>query len=377
MYSPLHVAWDYAIRMGAPRVTYADFYYPNTAESPTISNIPIESFNLSVDRRGDIRRTCELTIVSEDLLLELKKATTGGSSIEPYGGEIRLRHGVIISDTLEESTVPLGVFHIEKMTYEDPGARMNFELVDRSMILKRKLYGFPRNAGGQDKVAVVMHPVTNEMPYVTQIVDPAVVTSKIPGGVMHRGDMLTIVHETAESLAAEFFFDQNGNACLSPAAKLDATFNGIPDWEVDAGEEGVLVKAGVSVNRGDTYNRVLVIGVNPSEGVAAVYADVQDNDPSSSTYYYGPFGQADKWIDDNTMTTYAACLARANQELANHKGLSRTLDLVCLGNPALDVGDIIRVTYLDGTRAFYLVDSYNLDHAGTMRINTRTERVQL
>lgn len=374
MYSPLDSNWDYCIRQGAPRVSYADFYYPASATEPAISNIPIESFNLTVDRLSDIRRTCELNIVSEELLAELKAGFGAGGSLEPYGGEIRIRHGMVVADTLNEITVPIGVFHVEHLKYEDPGARMSFELVDRAMVIKRKLYGFPRNGGGQGALDVIKHPITDLLPYAPLVFDGDVLTFIIPGGVTHRGDMLQVVQQTAESLGAEFFFDVVGNARLTKVPVLTSSFSGAPDWEIDTGDEGVLVSANHSVTRTDTYNRVLVIGVNPSPTTAAVYADVQDNDPGSPTYYYGPFGKHDLWIDDNTLTTYDLCLTRANTELENHKGLSRNVSLRALSNPALDAGDIIRVTYADGSKAFHLVDSYTMDHAGNMSINTRTEQ---
>ncbi len=374
MYSPLDDNWDYCIRQGAPRVSYADFYYPADAEEPTLTDIPIESFSLTVDRRSDIRRTCELSIVSEELLSEIKSTAGSGSGLEPYGGEIRLRHGMIIAETGDEITVPLGCFHIETMSYENPGARMTFSLVDRSMVLKRKLYGFPRNAAGLSSLAVINTPIAYHFPYAAQVFDGDVYDVIIPGGVTHRGDVLTIVQETASSLGAECYFDQTGQARLSLVPVLDSSFSGAPDWEIDCGVEGVMVKASHSVSRTDTYNRVLVIGVNPSETEAAVYADVEDVDPASPTYYQGPFGQHDLWIDDNTLTTYEMCLTRANAELANNKGLSRTVSLTSLSNPALDAGDIIRATYIDDTRAFHLVDSYTMDHTGQMQIETRTER---
>lgn len=372
MYSPLHIDWDQAIRDGAQRVSYVDLYYPNSAPVPTLAGIPIESFAINVDRDAEIRRSGTMTIISEPLLEELRRAP-GVSPLEPYGSEFRIRHGVILPDGTE-ALVPLGIFQSETMTYDSTGAKMTFDLVDRSKVQQRKLYGFERDAGGRTAFSVLGSSYTDMAPDSQVIYGTGVTDLVIPGGTKHKGNLLTIKHDTAASLGADYYFDVDGDIRIEMKPTLNtATFSGDPDWIVDCGAQGVMISADVSLSRKETYNRILVVGINPTEDSDAVYADIWDNDPRSPTYYGGPFGRVDKWIDDNKLTTYNQCVIRANHELNASKGLSKTLKLKSLGNAALDVGDILRVVFLDGSFEYHIIDSFSIDHTGQMSIQTRTE----
>lgn len=374
MYSPLTDDYDLGIRSGAQRVSYVDVYYPVTATTPILSNVAIESFSIRADRKSDIRRTGTVVINDEELL-NILKITNDTSPLEPYGAEFRIMHGLKHADGSEE-LIPVGVFHAEDLSYDNPGSLIKISLVDRSRVLKRKMYGFPRDAGGQLATAVISHPVTTLLPYAGTVqFEDGLDDLRIPGGTQHRGDMLSICQDTAASMAGEFFFDAEGVPRVNKIPTLDiSSFAGVADWDVDCGEEGVLISAASTISRKDTYNRVLVIGVNPSENTEAVYADIQDNDPRSLTYYYGNFGQVDKWIEDSNLTTYTQCITRANAELNNSKGLSYTLALETLSNPALDLGDILKVTLPDRSIQYHLVDSFGIDHTGQMSISTRTEQ---
>lgn len=370
MYSPLDASWDNLIRSGSNRKTVIDIYQDPALLVPTLSDIPLERFSIKVDRNSNIRRTGEATVIDSDLLGEL---TRSGSSLEPYGSEVRVRTGLRLSNG-SYAMVPVGVFQIEDLRWNEDESSIQMSLFDRSKALERSSYGVPIDASGKQALAFIQDVITDLMPYVTFNFAASNFDIRFPGGTTFRSGRLAAVEEAAQVLGCEFFFDVNGTARVVPTPYIDqTTLSSQYDWLVNVGEDGVLVSYARGITRKDTFNKIHVWGAPATESTPQPYGFAVDDNPSSPTYYGGRFGKADTRVERQELTTAGQCTTFALAQLRNSVGLSRSVNMNSLCNPALDAGDKILVRYLDGSQELHLVDSLGFDQTGGMSIETRVQ----
>lgn len=372
MYSPVSANWDTAIRSQGVRVVQADLYYGRGATNPTIADLPVSGYTVNSDRRSAIRRSATIKIVSQELLDTLR-GNSGTSGIEPYGSEIRLKAGVIYPDGSTE-LVPLGVFRIQDLAWDEPHPEITMSLKDRSSALDLDSFSFPHDASTETAFELIQGLLLSHLPDAELIVDDAVIDFNFPGGTTYMDTALAVIEKVATALGAEFYFDVDGVARLIPVPVLDTeTFVGLPDWVVDAGATGVLISANTKISRSDTFSQISVMGA-PNQNTRAAFARAYDYDTTSPTYVLGPFGFVNKDVQRSELTTDDQCRIAAEAILADSKGLATSLSLSSLFNPALQEGDIISVVRLDGSEELHLVDSLNFSERGSMQIETRSER---
>ena len=139
-----------------------------------------------------------------------------------------------------------------------------------------------------------------------------------------------------------------------------------PVWAVEAAEGGVYIKANRGMTLDGVNNGVLARGENTSENVPPISYLAVDDDPTSPTYWDGPFGRRPKFISSN------ACTRAANAELAKSKAPNASGDISSLPNSALEPGDVLRVTHEDRSRELHQVAAFTvpLDVGGDFPIST-------
>jgi hypothetical protein len=143
-------------------------------------------------------------------------------------------------------------------------------------------------------------------------------------------------------------------------------------WAVEATEGGVYISGSRAMTSDSVYNGVLARGENTADNAAPVSALAVDSDPNSPTYWGGPFGRRPMFYSSSTLTTTNACTAAANLKLAAARAPNASGDFSSLPNPALEPGDVLRVTHPDGSRELHQVASFSvpLDEGGDFPIST-------
>lgn len=370
MYSPLPEDWDDLVRSGAQRIYVLDVIPDPEIGEVAIADIPIQTFQITIDRRSDIRRTGSATIVHSELLDALKTETSG---LEPYGAEIRVRSGFVRGDSTT-ALVNVGFFLIEDITWTEDESSFEVTFKDRSSVLERSQFGTPIDASGKLVHTFINDALFETLPRVELVIDSDITNIHLPGGTTYRAGKLAAIQEAAKSVGAEFFFDADGIARVTAVPFLD-TINGpgSPDWIIDAGANGVMISYNRSISRANAYNKIHVWGAPKDEDTPQPYASAEDDNPASPTYYGGRFGRVDLRIERQELTDSGQCLEYARAYLRNSIGLSRSIDISLLGNHALDVGDIILAVYPDGEEEFHLVDMITFAADGAMTISTRTQ----
>lgn len=180
-----------------------------------------------------------------------------------------------------------------------------------------------------------------------------------------------IISEIAEAHGAYLRCDENGALHLTPKPVLTAAV-----WEIHHGVNGVLVENHEEYARENIYNGIWVEWSQPDKPppLSFISTLAVDTNPASRTYWNGPFGRRIKVINDIPVADQAAADALAAAHLAASLGRYFNIDITCLANPLLQLGDTIGVQAMDMDRHLRVIEriSLPLGPEATMSITTRT-----
>lgn len=324
--------------------------------------------SVTVDVTQQVRRTLALTIADPTL-----NPTTAQALLAPFGVELAVAWGIRYPNGTTDY-VPVGVFRVDSTTITQSGqsGATGVAVVgtDRSMYINDGRFFIPTKSVGPTVVAEIAHLVDPVMPVGTPpMVDLTGSTASCPKQVYTDKDRAGAVSRLATSINAEFFIDPNGVPTLrtlkrpaDPAA-----------WTIDAGANGVLLDVTPVIDRTDIFNAVVVTGER-ADGSAGNFAIRQDLDPSSPTYWNGPFGKKPVFFNSAIPTTDIQCQSIAATMLLKYISTGWSITLDSLVNPLLEGGDVLTVLLPDGRIQKHLIDSFvlPLDVATAMSIVTHT-----
>jgi chitodextrinase len=349
-------------------------------------DVPLMDGEITVDRNSDIRRSGWVKI-GEKSITDVFFSNHAG----PFGMEVEVHTGVVFPNG-EEELVQVGVFNIEEFAWEEgDGGWPVVQLYDRAKWIQRSPFVAGHNFSGMMVFDVIQAVTLDIMPELTINFSEDVENVRLPGGTIFDDDRWEVIKTCVQAIGAEAYFDAQGVLQIQPAKDPTATPESAV-WEFNVGEgfsefqdddsgsqslvrrpQGVLISAHRTISRQETYNGVVVYGAPPSGTGGQPYALAFDNDPTSPTFYGGPFGRSIKKIENSLLTNQAQCQEAAVAELRNHLGLARSVEFEALGNPALDEGDYILFTFSNGSQETHLLDSYSYPLGpGGFRANTRT-----
>jgi hypothetical protein len=392
-----------ACRESGERITVADLYY-NKQKIPIATDLGVISGSLTFDSTAAQRRSGSITLASSDLI-----SLNAQRTIEPYGLEIGLRSGVKYADG-DLEFCNLGIYVITEISWsEAAGGIATCTLMDRSNWLAEQA----SKTGVEDysakstffaindlltkgvfinctQVPAKVDPVTLPPDTIDLVVDTANLTDiTIPGGSpMDGGSFWDDIMTLAASLGAEIFFDVDGtNVILRKVPDLDATnTNDDAVLIIDTGDAGTLVDSTQGLSRAGAYNAVQMTGAlaaNATDTATPPTVFVYDSDPSSVTFYditggtNSGFGRIVFATTSDTITDKTALTTAATVLLKQGLGLTKTLSVTMLPNPALEPGDIVLVKHLDGTEDLVLVTVIDFDLAAAAMTLTTVCRNQI
>jgi hypothetical protein len=106
--------------------------------------------------------------------------------------------------------------------------------------------------------------------------------------------------------------------------------------------EAMLLSAKRSLSSDTTRNGIVMTGegTNVDPPVRGV---VFDEDPTSPTYRYGPFGERPDFISSPLVLTTEDAIAAAAAELSKRKGAEEAVEWTQICDPSLDAGDVIKI----------------------------------
>lgn len=296
------------------------------------------SGSVTLDSRAASRGRFDLTLVDDGSLGLIP--TTAADLLAPYGNEVKIHRGLVLPDgTIETPSV--GIFRIDAANIEDTAAALTIALsgLDRSArVIDAKFEEpFEVAAGTNIETAILA---------VVQVAIPDVVTV-FPGSLFvtpqlraeEGSDRWKFAQDIATACGLELYFDGDGYL------RLEATAAGDIVATLAEGPGGVLLSASRGWTRADTFNRVIATGENTSEAAPA-RGVATDNDPTSPTYYYGPFGKVPRFYASSFIATDEQAVVAATTLLLRQLGTTQTANFGVICDPSLEPGDTVRVTRL-------------------------------
>ena len=269
----------------------------------------------------------------------------------PFGSYAVLKRGIRLGSGTRE-LVTLGRLRVDAVSSRATEGAASLELSDRMAQIADEPLLTPYTPTGKASDAIVhlVNDVFGSSIAYHVLTVPASEPTLVD--VTYNDDRVKAISDLAATINAEAYFDAEGDLVVAPRAPTDPT----PVWDVNAGLDGVLVDVDESLDRTETANGVLVTG-QASADTAPISALVMDTDPTSPTFWGGTFGKVALVIQSSAVQTVGQATAQANAELGRRLALTRNVTLTTVPNPALEPGDVIRVTFTDGRVEDHLVEA--------------------
>lgn len=335
--------------------------------------------DVTIDRTADIRRSCTVSCVDPDGSLT---PTSAQSILTPHGTLLKLYRGVkYTSGPLagSEEVVPLGVFWLSKAEVRDQ--------VGGSPSIALDGYDFSRNisrakfidpyviAAGTNVVKAVKDIINLTFPDVAFDSFDSSLTLNSPQTFDANSDPWQACQSLAASAGCEVFFTATGGVKIAPPVDIDHL--PAPVFTYAEGEDCTMLDLDVVFTDDPGYNGVVLTGESAGDDTPPVRSVVWDDQPSSPTYYLGPYGKVPTFIQDQTVTTQEQADTAAAAQLNLLLGFSSQLGVTACVNPALDANDVVQVTRArSGVNAKYAVDSVKIPMgaSGTSGLSLRQKR---
>jgi hypothetical protein len=318
--------------------------------------------SVTVDRGQAHRRTCSVTVPDPSLI-----PRTPTDQLATYGARLRISRGVEYGHPTDTELVPLGVFRLDSAEGDLAEGPVTLQGKDLSAIVADDKFTTRYLASGS-----VITAITNRVR--RSILDADILPLIDDVNIGSRwcdveADPWAVCMEIAAAAGAEVYCNADGVFVISTLPDLLTTE---PVWSVEAGEGGVYVSGSRGMTSDGVHNGVLARGENASDGIPPVQALAVDDDPGSPTYWGGPYGRRPLFYSSSTLTSTMACQNAARVKLIEAKAPNSSGDIAALPNPALEPGDVIRVTHEDGSRELHQVASFSvpLDLGGDFPIAT-------
>ncbi len=320
------------------------------------------------DYDQSVRRQATVTATDSDGSITPVDAK---SLLAPFGNEFQAFSGIEFPDGTTE-WVLLGTFGIETCEVIDSGDTLTLQIsgMDRSVAVGRAKFRDTYTIGSStlvtDAIVGILAFIGLDFPTNLSPTD-AMASAQI---VCNIGDdpwqtFLRLGH----ACGCDVYFDVDGTLLLKPLR----SYAGVtPDWTLEEGDgtlgKGQLTAINRLLKRTDTLaNWWIVTGQSADNRSAIPRGEAFDDDPNSPTYVFGPYGVVTNHISDSSIVSDAQATQAAQHYLGENLGRFEEVQTWFLPNPALQVGDLVKVT-----RALSkLDDNLQLDQVSHPLVATR------
>lgn len=295
-----------------------------------------DSGSITFDATADVWGTLDL-----DTALDGWDPRPGRHPLQPYGNEIFVERGVDYGGGLTDY-VPLGYYKLYDVREDQAGSGvLSVQAQDRMQTVIEGILTAPVQFTAATSVQAVFDALVREVlpDVVISFEDSEVAASTIGRMIVVEEDRHALLRELVTAHGQVMHFDHEGKLIVKPPPPITS-----PVWDVEAGEDGVLVSASRAINREGVYNAVVVTGEG-GDDTAPVRVVVIDSNPTSPTHYNGPYGKVPMAYSSSLVTTWNQATSAGRAMLQRLLGLPYYVDFSSVPNPALEPFDVVRVRY--------------------------------
>lgn len=332
---PVSAAFLAAVRGSHRIASRARIITPGaTGADPAGTDLRIVDGTVTLDAGADVRGSLDLVVT------ERWPAGDTTADLVPYGTELAVSRGILFGNGAIQRA-PLGIYRVITVEQEDaPDGPLRITAQDRTAGLVDARMLTPVSYAATATYSAVVTGLVQAV-YPGQLIewDDATDVETIGRRTVVEEDRYAFLRDLVTSLGKVMFFDYRGILVIRDPP--DPT---VAVWDVDAGANGVLVSASRALTREGVYNAVVASG-EALDDAAPPLGVAYDTDPTSVTYWDGPFGKVPRFYSSPLITTNAQALKAAQTMLTEALGLPYSVDFSAIPNPALEPLDVVRVTY--------------------------------
>lgn len=332
-----------------------------TGVQPTGIEIPVFDGSVSFDATSDVLARLDgletLADFSED------------SDLTPYGNEVFVERIVHYGDASSES-VSLGYYRINT-SIKDPVTTGSIQLTgsDRmAQIIDSRLptaRSFPPGTLLED---IFEELIKDVYPHATIEFDHMPGAFSIARTHVAERDRYKFLRDLATARGLIFYFDHRGILVLK---ELPTATN--PVFNINAGEDGVLVSAAHEMSREQVYNGVVAFGEG-TDDMPPVSALVVDNNHLSKTYWFGRFGKIPRFFFSSFLETEEQCVSAATKILLDAVNLPYRIDLTMSPNYALEPRDLVSINSPGQPQRIQAIQTLNIPFSVSRPIRIISDR---
>ena len=340
-----------------------------------IGELPVSSVRLTIDGTAEIWRTAEISVGIDFWETETREWLEQANI---QSGAVKIEHGIKWAPADVVHWIQIAYLRIDQLNMSLLSAGRQITAYDRALLLQEHQLPTARPLDAA-YTALITTMLQETLPGETLTLGPGISTTLAPApgkSLDLSADRLSEIHHLAQAVEGTFHNTPTGGFHIS---KVDEDAD--PVWDINAGTDGVLVNLTQDFARAEQYNAV-GIEFSPDAGTDddwMVYIYAWDNEPTSPTFYDGPFGKRNIFFQEeyDHLPSDDDAEALARRKLAEYTGATRGLHIQCVYNPLLQPGDHISVDFPDlGTVEEHVIESItvSLGESAAMDIETRLKR---
>jgi hypothetical protein len=330
-------------------------------------DVRVKAGSISADSSSRVRRSGSMVVQGGADVFAL---------VSTPGAVFRVYHGIDFGSTTE--LVPVFTGELSSPVQQVGVGEVRVTLADLGERVSRCRFLAPFSpAGSTRRVDVIAAVVADAVPAAT-VVDSSTDVGTVGGGKVWDENRWDVITDLALDGQSEAFFAADGSFRLRDAPSMTSS----PVWTVNAGDGGVLISAARERPLDRLFNTV-VVRPSATDGSQSWTQQVVSVEGPGSPLAPDVIGTVPFFFASPSASTAEAARAAGLRILRRVVGLTESLAIECVANPALEINDVIRVitpsTEVDSAQAFqHFVDSFSFDLAsGRMSIQTRLQGVQI
>jgi len=330
---------------------------------PTGTLIPVLAGNVQVDSTADVWSTLDLTTYGE-----------WGDLITPYGNELFVERGIDYGNG-DKEWVPLGYFRIDTVEQEQaPGGTIRVTASDRmAQVIDQRLpfpVQYPAGTSHEDAFDdLIVSGDTAPFPDATVEFDYDASASTFGASHLTEDSRYDFLRDTITPDGKLMHWDHRGVLVVRAKAAMSYV---VP---LDSGDDGVVISLRRDLGRDGYYNGVAATGESTDPDTPPPFALITNDALLDPLRWGGRFGKIPRYYTSSFITTTEQAERAAESILADYTGLPYSVDLTTVPNPALQPGDIIRVTLPGGFVEDHVIESLSipLNPADALTVQTRAK----
>lgn len=317
-----------------------------------VENLNIANGTVSADRGSVVRRTADLTIDPGQAPQSLT------DRMGPYGSIVKIWRGVRFPDN---SVLDRQIFwgRIDSVDYAENA--LTVRCSDLAAFVTDARFEAPvTKAKGTNRFTAIRDLIQDAIPGIT-VTDNSGKVQTLAADKVEDRDRTAMLNSLANDMGCDWYATPDGVFVVAPFPSLTSTNNPAgASWIINTGDQGVLVSRHTTLERTGIYN-AMVVNSEPPDNTAPIRSVARDNNPNSPTKWGGPFGKVPKFYTSAYIKTQADADSNAVSMLAQALSATNALDVQCVPNPRLMLGDLVWVE--SGRSMFtgmYFVQSFTM-----------------